>query len=254
MPSVKRIPMGKRKIGCFEKKHGIPPEAVRKSQKPKPARSDMYLGIKPSAPRCSTCASQVEFINLYYKAHPKEKNAGVQGEAVVNSKMFCPKCGGIPRRKAVRSDSVGRKGTLKKTPIKRWYLEEFGYHKLKVVRGKANGDKPKKSASHKRFFGPWSTKEQASSLVQRGSDFAWGKPCRSDAKTSAKFVHEIEAKDIGKGFVHCDKRPTDRKPKVINMRDLMGRAQRRDIGKRIYRVGSIYQVENDEQLAKRKRK
>lgn len=74
------------------------------------------------------------------------------------------------------------------------------------------------------------------------------------AKTSAKFVHEIEAKDIGKGFVHCDKRPTDRKPKVINMRDLMGRAQRRDIGKRIYRVGSIYQVENDEQLAKRKKR
>jgi len=81
-----------------------------------------------------------------------------------------------------------------------------------------------------------------------------GKPVRSDSKPRSKFVHEIEAKDIGKGFVHCDERPTDRKPKVINMRDLMGRAQRRDIGKRIYRVGSIYQVENDEQLAKRKRK
>jgi hypothetical protein len=80
------------------------------------------------------------------------------------------------------------------------------------------------------------------------------KSVRSDSKTSAKFVHEIEAKDIGKGFVPCDKCEAGRKAKVINMRDLMGRAQRCDIGKRIYRVGSIYQVENDEQLAKRKKR
>jgi len=72
-------------------------------------------------------------------------------------------------------------------------------------------------------------------------------------RVPAKFVHEIEAKDIGKGFVPCDKCEAGRKAKVINMRDLMGRAQRKDIGKRIYRVGGIYQVENDEQLAKRKK-
>lgn len=84
----------------------------------------------------------------------------------------------MKRKKPVRSDSVGQKGTPKKTPIKNWYLEEFGYHKIKVVRGKSNGDKPKKSASHKRFFGPWSTKEQADALVWRGADFAWGKPNR----------------------------------------------------------------------------
>jgi hypothetical protein len=85
----------------------------------------------------------------------------------------------VIKKKTARSDSVGRKEAPKKKPVvKRWYLEEFGYHKLKVVRGKANGDKPTKSASHKRFFGPWSTKEQASALVHRGSDFAWGKPSR----------------------------------------------------------------------------
>jgi uncharacterized protein with PIN domain len=146
MPSVQRggkLPVGyeslgkgKRKIGCFEKKHGIPPEAVRKSKKPKPARSDMYLGIKPSAPRCPTCASQVEFINLYYKNHPKEKNAGAQGGDIVNSKMFCPKCGGIPRRKAVRSDSVGRKGAPKKTAVK----AKTGCKKPKVVICSGCGD------------------------------------------------------------------------------------------------------------------
>jgi len=67
----------------------------------------------------------------------------------------------IGKKKPVRSDSV------KKTAVKRWYLEEFGYYKLKVRRGNANGDKPTKSTFHKRFYGPWSTKKDALNYMQR---------------------------------------------------------------------------------------
>lgn len=61
------------------------------------------------------------------------------------------------------------------------------------------------------------------------------------------FAYEIKAEDVGKSFV---KTPSG---KGINLRDVMGPVQKRDVGKRVYLTGpGVYQVESDDQLAKRK--
>jgi len=107
---IKKKPAVKAKAGC----------------KRKPVRSDSYLEIKKPTPRCPTCVNPVEFINLYYKAHPKMEK-GRLDEVVINSKTFCPKCGGIPKRASVRSDSVGR---LEKTYLVTLRWELAGTHSL----------------------------------------------------------------------------------------------------------------------------
>jgi hypothetical protein len=60
-----------------------------------------------------------------------------------------------------------------------------------------------------------------------------------------KFVHEITPADIGKVVIEIES------GKRINVTDFMGRILPIDIGKRIYRVGRIYQVENNAQRDKR---
>ncbi len=101
MPSVQRsgkLPVGyeslgkgKRKIGCFEKKHGIPPEAVRKSKKPKPVRSDMCKSRPQVCPKCK-----------------------VEIDKTDKPRLRCPRCGqgvGVTARKprSARSDAMGHK-------------------------------------------------------------------------------------------------------------------------------------------------
>jgi hypothetical protein len=55
---------------------------------------------------------------------------------------------------------------------------------------------------------------------------------------------ELEAEDVGKFLIHAFGREW-------RVADFMGRILRRDIGKRVYLVGEILQVENDEQRANR---
>lgn len=69
------------------------------------------------------------------------------------------------------------------------------------------------------------------------------------------LVYEIKKEDIGKctlplGQCQC----CGKKNGVIVVSSLMGRILPIDIGKRIYRVGDIYQVENQEQLSRRLQK
>jgi hypothetical protein len=58
------------------------------------------------------------------------------------------------------------------------------------------------------------------------------------------LVHTITENDLGY-------RPIKTKHGMIWPVDLMGPIQPRDVGKRIYLNGGIYQVENDEQLEAR---
>lgn len=44
---------------------------------------------------------------------------------------------------------------------RRWYLEQYDLDNLRVVRGKDNGDAPKKHPKHHTFYGPYGTKEAA---------------------------------------------------------------------------------------------
>lgn len=91
MPSVKRCG-AKGKVSGFEKKHGIPPEAVRKSKKPKPVRSDaMGKGKVQVCPKC-----------------------GVEIDKTTKPRLRCPRCGqgiGVASKKPnpVRSDRMGHK-------------------------------------------------------------------------------------------------------------------------------------------------
>jgi hypothetical protein len=64
------------------------------------------------------------------------------------------------------------------------------------------------------------------------------------------MVHEITQEDVGKPFV-WGQFPGALAERKINTEEFMGPIQAGDVGKRIYRVGDIYQVENDEQLKKR---
>ena len=60
-----------------------------------------------------------------------------------------------------------------------------------------------------------------------------------------QFVHEFTKFDVGKHYV----RGTD--GRTVFLKNIMGHVQKIDIGKRLYKVGSIYQVENNEQLKER---
>lgn len=66
-----------------------------------------------------------------------------------------------------------------------------------------------------------------------------------------EYLHTIEPCDVGKIRIekrcpYCGGHMAD-----IFISSLMGKILPRDIGKRIYLVDGVYQVENDEQLAKR---
>lgn len=55
------------------------------------------------------------------------------------------------------------------------------------------------------------------------------------------MVTTIQAKDVGERLLR-------RKPGApIDLQSAIGYVQKQDIGKRVYRVGSIYQVESSEQ-------
>lgn len=59
-----------------------------------------------------------------------------------------------------------------------------------------------------------------------------------------KHVYTIKAEDVYKPFLRVH-------GMTIPLTNLLGRILPRDVGKRIYLVDRIYQVENDEQLAAR---
>lgn len=65
------------------------------------------------------------------------------------------------------------------------------------------------------------------------------------------FVYQITANDVGKialKYISC---PTCKKTEVIQVSRLLGKITNCDIGKKIYRVNGVYQVENQEQLNQR---
>lgn len=74
----------------------------------KTARRDRMFEFKTPRKRCPTCTSQAEFLNLLYK-QPKGKAGAIIEKIVNDPKTYCPKCGGIPAKKAVRKDSAGSK-------------------------------------------------------------------------------------------------------------------------------------------------
>jgi hypothetical protein len=66
------------------------------------------------------------------------------------------------------------------------------------------------------------------------------------------FVYEIKKEDIGKQRIILKCNLCGKIDHDIYINNLMGNILLCDIGKRIYKVGEIYQVENSEQLEKRK--
>ena len=65
------------------------------------------------------------------------------------------------------------------------------------------------------------------------------------------FVYEIKIEDIGKKSLKYIACSACQKTATIQISDLCGVLMAIDIGKRIYQVNGIYQIENDEQLANR---
>ena len=65
------------------------------------------------------------------------------------------------------------------------------------------------------------------------------------------FIYEIKKEDIGKHRIVLKCNDCGKIKEDIYITDLMGNILPCDIGKRIYKVGEIYQVENQEQLEKR---
>lgn len=59
-----------------------------------------------------------------------------------------------------------------------------------------------------------------------------------------KHVYTIKAEDVYKPFLRV-------REMTIPVTNLLGRILPRDIGKKIYLVDGVYQVENDEQLTAR---
>ena len=70
---------------------------------------------------------------------------------------------------------------------------------------------------------------------------------------SRSLVHTITKEDIGKKWIITDKYYTfgSTKKTCVGITDLMRNILPIDIGKRIYLVGEIFQVENQEQLERR---
>jgi hypothetical protein len=60
-----------------------------------------------------------------------------------------------------------------------------------------------------------------------------------------RLVHTISAADIGKRTIRIEDRPR-------SVADFIGHVMPRDVGKRVYVVGDVLQVENDIQLRDRR--
>lgn len=65
------------------------------------------------------------------------------------------------------------------------------------------------------------------------------------------FIYEIKKEDIGKHRIVLKCNDCGNLKADIGITDLMGKILDIDVGKRIFKVGDIYQVENQEQLNKR---
>lgn len=61
----------------------------------------------------------------------------------------------------------------------------------------------------------------------------------------SKHVYTIRQQDVGYGMVHTPD------GKRLYLHSAIGRVLACDVGKRVYLVGDVLQVENDEQLARR---
>lgn len=61
------------------------------------------------------------------------------------------------------------------------------------------------------------------------------------------LIYEIGLKDVGKDLLEYEEIQVVKKKFYF-----YGKVLPHDVGKRIYKVGDIYQVENDEQLLKRR--
>ena len=64
-----------------------------------------------------------------------------------------------------------------------------------------------------------------------------------------KYIHTITEEDV-RNFYSITRR-TNGRCDFFRLKNTMGNLLSGDIGKRVYEVGSIYQVENDEQRDKR---
>ena len=73
-----------------------------------------------------------------------------------------------------------------------------------------------------------------------------------------KFVHTITKSDVGVRFIKKECRQCGKVTHIIDTSELMGGIKLYDIGKRIANVSRdripVYQVENDEQLAQRRKR
>ena len=70
-----------------------------------------------------------------------------------------------------------------------------------------------------------------------------------------KLIYTIKKSDVGKGLLTSSKKcpccGITTEAMALKVSDVMGQVLPKDIGKRIFWTGRIYQVENDDQLAKR---
>jgi len=65
-----------------------------------------------------------------------------------------------------------------------------------------------------------------------------------------KFIYEIKLSDVGKQIatITCS---TCGHKRRLNFKEILGQVLMCDVGKRIYEVSGIYQIENTEQFTKR---
>lgn len=71
--------------------------------------------------------------------------------------------------------------------------------------------------------------------------------CRKDADLidpRPRFIGEIRPKHVGHSYLWMG-------DECVPVASAIGRVQERDIGKRVFRVGDVIQVENDEQRERR---
>ena len=68
---------------------------------------------------------------------------------------------------------------------------------------------------------------------------------------AGKHVYTITANDVGRSALHYTECETCKRCRTIYTSSFMGAVQSIDIGKRIFKIGDIYQVENNEQRDRR---
>ena len=69
-----------------------------------------------------------------------------------------------------------------------------------------------------------------------------------------RHVHTLTEDDVGQGVIHKGTCPCcHQKIAPITVRDAIGRVQNKDVGKRVYLVDGVVQVESDDQVDERLR-